>query len=72
MNWLSAWWQQIKGHAPPDPWETDHAILDARQDQHQRIDKATRLLAADGLALRKERQFWEKHGGRPTKQHDDG
>src|SRR5689334_4794143 len=56
MSWLSAWWQQIRGHTPPDPWENDHAILNARQDQHQRIDKAQRLLAADGMALRKERQ----------------
>lgn len=72
MRWLSAWWQQIRGHTSPDPWDHDQAILSARQDQHQRIDKATRLLAAEGLAMRRERQFWSKHGGDPRKRHDDG
>lgn len=71
MSWLSVWWQQIRGHAPPDPWEHDREILNARKDQHRRIDKATVLLAQDGMALRRERQFWERHG-LPKKQHDDG
>lgn len=72
MNWLLIWWQQLRGYTPPDPWEDDQRILDARADQHQRIEAATRLLAREGLAIRRERQFWNRFGGPPPKQHDDG
>lgn len=71
MNWLVAWWRQIRGYHGTDPWEDDPRIVAAREDQHQRIDAATRLLAREGLAMRRERRFWEKYGG-PSKQHDDG
>lgn len=72
MNWITVWWQQIRGHIPPDPWEHDPEIVAARREQHRRIDKATELLAREGLALRHERQFWERFGLPRTKQHDDG
>lgn len=72
MSWLSAWWQQIRGHVPPDPWEHDQRIVAARAEQHQRIDKAQRLLSREGLALRRERRFWEKHGGPSPERSSDG
>lgn len=37
----------------------------------QGADSLIAQRAADGLAIRRERQFWEHHGGVP-KTHDDG
>jgi hypothetical protein len=70
MNWLWAWWQSLRGYAPSDPWDADPRIQAARTDQHQRIDRATNLLAREGLALRRERKFWERHG--LPRKTDDG
>lgn len=62
MLWLLAWWRQIRGYEAPDPWEADTHIRAERASQHARIDAATRIHIQDGIALRREREFWTKHG----------
>ena len=71
MTWFTAWWQQLRGHILPVPWEHDPEIVSARRDQHRRLNHAAALLARDGLAIRKERIFWQRWGD-GSKKHDDG
>jgi len=72
MEWIVAWWRQIRGYEAPDPWEHDAHIRAERVGQHARIDAATRVHIRDGLALRRERSFWTRFGDDPPPRRDDG
>ena len=42
MNgWFAAWWRQIVGPPPSDPWQDDPRIAAEREGQHDRINTAT-------------------------------
>lgn len=40
MKWFAAWWRQITGGPPSDPWQDDPHIRAERAEQHARINKA--------------------------------
>lgn len=61
MKWLSAWWQQIRGHDAGDPWNADPRILAERAAQHERSDSATKLLLRDHWNERT-RENWRTDG----------
>lgn len=69
MDRLLAWWRQIRGYEAPDPWDADAHIRAERVSQHARIDAATRVHIRDGISIRRERLFWQRHhdhdGGPP-------
>lgn len=43
--------------------ETDPDFARVREIHHAALSALTAKRAADGLAIRRERIFWEKHGG---------
>lgn len=64
MGWLTEWWDQIRRRPPVDPWNEDPEILRERDRQHREgiVDRATARRLADGLAVRREREFWTRYG----------
>lgn len=51
--------------------EHDPDYARVREVHHAAINTLTAKRAAEGMAIRKERRFWERHG-LPGQQHDDG
>lgn len=64
MRWLSAWWHQIVGPPPTNPWDDDPHIRAERQGVHDRANEANRGDYYDQYSARN-RDSW-----RPPR-HDD-
>jgi hypothetical protein len=58
VDWLRAWWRQIVGPPPGDPWEDDPSIVHERSEQHRR--GVTDVHTARQL----EHDFWRRQAER--------
>lgn len=74
MRWLMGLFGRLRRRDPPPPQPIDRAALRFEMSQtdpdfarirdvhHDALQALAARRAADGLALRREREFWAKHG----------
>lgn len=52
MDWIKAWWRQLTGPPPADPWNEDPRIREERRGQHERINKVTSEVLRESMRQR--------------------
>lgn len=66
FDWLAAWWDQIIGNPPADPWNDDPEITRERDRQHREgiTDGATAYRMQQELRARRidaQAEAWRRH-----------